>query len=221
MTIDLPDRSRAFEYENSFIMSCDSSRMAKWMAHWELFNRVSAVPGAFFEFGVFKGNSFLRFAMFRSLLGRIHSLNMYGFDVFGEFPSSVLKDDVGDIEQFVSEAGSSSISRDDLVTLLCEKGEYKNIELIEGDICQTLPIFLEKHSSIRASMINLDVDIFEPSVLILELLWDRLSKGGVLLLDDYGKFAGETEAVNEFVRTRELSIECLPFCQFPSFIVKR
>ena len=94
------------------------------------------------------------------------------------------------------------------------------MELIKGDICETIPKYLERDPSLRISILNLDVDIYEPSVVILEQLWPRIVKGGVLIIDDYGKFTGETKAVDEFFRGKNVTIEKFPFCQFPSYVVK-
>ena len=145
---------------------------------------------------------------------------MIGFDVFGEFPDSELADDQKYIDRFVAEAGSQSIAQDQLMQLLQLKGIDKNVDLVKGDICQTVPEYLEKEPSLRISLLNLDVDIYAPSVTILECLWPRIVKGGVLILDDYGKFTGETNAVDEFFKGKDVSIKKFPFAQFPSYIVK-
>ena len=218
--IDLGDPNKAFEYENKFYFSCESTRMAKWAAHYELFQRVRELPGAFVECGVFKGVSFLRFAMLRSIFGNEMSMKMIGFDVFGQFPDSELADDQKYIDKFVAEAGSQSIAQDQLMQLLQLKGIDKNVDLVKGDICQTVPEYLKKEPSLRISLLNLDVDIYAPSVTILECLWPRIVKGGVLILDDYGKFTGETNAVDEFFKGKDVSIKKFPFAQFPSYIVK-
>ena len=72
----------------------------------------------------------------------------------------------------------------------------------------------------KISLLNLDVDIYAPSVTILKSLWPRIVKGGVIILDDYGKFTGETNAVDEFFKGKNVSIKKFPFAQFPSYIVK-
>ena len=219
--IDLPNNSKSFEYENNFYLSCDSSRMAKWSAHYEVFKKVNKLPGAFVECGLFKGVSFLRFAMFRNIFGNENSLKMIGFDVFDEFPKSSLAEDKKDIEKFVSEAATNmSISRKQLIKVLKNKGIETNVELIKGDICTTVPEYVRNEPSLKISLLNLDVDIYDPSVTILEYLWPRIVKGGILILDDYGKFAGETKAVDEFFTGKEIKINSFPFCQYPSYIIK-
>lgn len=218
--ITLPDATKAFDYENNFYFSCDATRMAKWAAHYELFQRTKDLPGAFVECGLFKGVSFLRFAMFRSIFGNENSLKMIGFDVFDEFPESSFAEDKKYIDKFISEAGSYSINESQLFDILKAKGIEKNIDLIKGDICHTVPEYVDKDPSLRISLLNLDVDIYEPSVTILEKLWPRIVKGGILILDDYGKFTGETNAVDEYFRGKDVTINKFPFCQYPSFIVK-
>jgi hypothetical protein len=218
--IKLPDTSKAFEYENDFYLSCDATRMAKWAAHYELFQMTRDLPGAFVECGLFKGISFLRFAMFREIYGNENSLKMIGFDVFGEFPDSTFSGDQKYIDKFVNEAGSSSIDEGQLLEILKKKRIDKNIELIKGDICKTVPEYLKNESSLRISLLNLDVDIYKPTVTILENLWPRIVKNGILILDDYGKFTGETEAVDSFFRGKNVKIKKFPFSQYPSYIIK-
>ena len=65
--ITLPDFARAFDYENNFYLSCDSSRIRKVLAQYELYKMSRGVPGAIVEFGILKGCSFARFAAFRQL----------------------------------------------------------------------------------------------------------------------------------------------------------
>ena len=150
--IELPDIDKAFEYENNFYFSCEVTRIAKWAVHYELFKGILDLPGVFVECGVFKGVSFLRFAMFRQLLGHEGALKMLGFDVFGEFPESTFSEDQPYIEKFVSEAGSESISEDQLYELLQQRGMEKNVELIKGDICKTIPKYHERDPSLRISL---------------------------------------------------------------------
>ena len=67
--IKLPDVNRAFEYENSFYLSSDITRISKILAQYELYKMAQGIPGAIVECGIFKGASFIRFATFRDLFG--------------------------------------------------------------------------------------------------------------------------------------------------------
>tara|TARA_B100000287_G_scaffold366915_1_gene362394 strand:+ start:461 stop:1129 length:669 start_codon:yes stop_codon:yes gene_type:complete len=211
----------SFDYENNFYHTCDYTRMAKWAAHYEFFKRTWELPGTIIECGLFKGISFIRFAMFRKMFGNNFSKKMIGFDVFGEFPKSDFEGDQVYIDRFLNEVGSkNSISIEELNKILDDKGVNENLELIKGDICETIPKFIEREPSLKISLLHLDPDIYEPSVTTLEYLWPRLVKGGILILDDYGKFTGETTAADDYFKDKDVEIKKFPFCQYPSYIIK-
>jgi hypothetical protein len=104
--------------------------------------------------------------------------------------------------------------------VLRHKGIASHVELVKGDIRKTVPAYLKTHPALKISLLNLDVDIYEPSKIILEYLYPRIVKGGVILLDDYGVVAGETKAVDEYFRDSSVKIRKFPFCVTPSYIIK-
>jgi hypothetical protein len=216
--IDLPDFSKAWVYENSFYLSCDVSRIGKVLAHHELFKSVNGLPGAIVECGVFKGASLIRFAAFRELLG--YSRRIVGFDTFGTFPETIYGPDVAMREHFVQTAGEQGIAVDQLVEVLERQGTNRQIDLVEGDIVTTVPEYVEEHPELRIALLHLDVDIYEPSQVILEHLYPRIVPGGLLVLDDYGVFPGETQAVDEYFLGTHVTIEKFPFANTPCFIRK-
>jgi hypothetical protein len=218
--IQLPDYSKAFQYENDFYLSCDTTRFSKFIAHYELFKMVKDLPGAIVECGVFKGASFSRFAGFRELFGGAFAHKLIGFDIFGEFPATAFEADKVYRERFVNAAGSSSISTEQLMEVLAQKRVEKNVELVAGDITQTIPAYVKANPHLKIALLNLDTDIYEPAVTILEELYPRLVKGGVLLLDDYGTFPGETKAVDDYFKGRSEVIRKFPFAMTPCYIIK-
>ena len=54
--IELPDFSKAFDYENNFYLSCDVQRMSKVLAHYELFKMTKDLPGSIVECVFSKGH---------------------------------------------------------------------------------------------------------------------------------------------------------------------
>jgi len=219
--IKLPDFSKSFEYENSFYLSCDITRISKIIAHYELYKMTLSLAGAIVECGVFKGASLVRFAVFRELLQNPFSKKIIAFDTFSKFPESNFANDKRLRQRFVDEAGDESISKEQLWKVLNNKGINKSIELIEGNIIDTVPSYLEEHPELRISLLNLDTDIYEPAVTILEELYPRIVRGGVLLLDDYGTFPGETKAVDEYFKNMDVKIRKFLFCMTPCYIVKQ
>ena len=210
--INLPDFSKAFEYENNFYLSSDITRTSKILGHYELYKMTNDVPGAIVECGVFKGTSLIRFATFRSLFANKFSKKIIGFDTFGMFPETNFEDDKPMRQHHLDTAGGESISKDQLMEILKHKNIDAQVELVEGDITKTLPEYVKEHPELKISLLNLDVDIYEPSVTVLEELYPRVVKGGVILLDDYGFFPGETKAVDEYFKDKDVEIKKLPFC---------
>lgn len=218
--IELPDFNKSFLWENNFHLSCDITRIGKMLAHYELFRLAQDVPGAIVECGVFKGASLARFAAFRSLLGDPYSKRVLAFDTFGEFPATEHEPDKPKRECFVKEAGAQSISVEQMMEVLRHKRCAHSVELVAGDICMTVPDYVMKHPELTISLLNLDTDIYEPAVVILEHLYPRLEEGGVLILDDYGAFPGETKAVDDYFKGQDVQIRKFPFCMTPHYLVK-
>lgn len=179
------------------------------------------LPGAIVECGVFKGASFVRFAGFRDLLGHSSARSIIGFDVFGAFPGANRKDDKKRLRTYLTEvADDQSISREQLLRVLKHKSVNKNIELIKGNILKTVPQYVALNPQLKISLLNMDVDIYEPTAVILEHLWPKIVKGGILLLDDYGNFPGETKAVDEYFAEEKIKIRKLSFASSPAYIIK-
>jgi hypothetical protein len=176
--INLPDFSKAFEYENNFYLSCDNSRIAKLLAHYELYKMVVNIPGAIVECGVFKGTSLTRFATFRDLFSNSHAKKIIGFDIYGKFPETNFQEDKVPRQRFIDSAGEESIAVEQLTEVLKIKGVDKNVELVKGDILKTVPNYVNDHPELKISLLNLDTDIYEPASVILELLFPRIVRGG-------------------------------------------
>ncbi len=219
--IELPDFSQDFAWENNFYLSCDITRISKILAHYELFKLVQDVPGAIVECGVFKGASLARFAAFRELLGSPFSKRIVAFDTFGHFPDTGFAPDKEKRERFVAGAGDQSISVDQMMEVLKHKRCDRYVELVSGDICKTVPQYVQDHPELKISLLNLDTDIYEPAVVILEHLFPRIESGGVLILDDYGTFPGETKAVDDYFKGQHVEIRKFTFCMTPCYLVKK
>jgi hypothetical protein len=57
--------------------------------------------------------------------------------------------------------------------------------------------------------------------MILENLFDRVVRGGLVVFDDYGVVAGETRAIDEYFDKEDVSIEKLPISHVPSYVRKK
>lgn len=69
---------------------------------------------------------------------------------------------------------------------------------VPGRFQETLPVSGVE----RIAVLHLDCDWYESVRTCLEQLYDRVSPGGVIQIDDYGHWAGARRAVDEFLRRR-------------------
>ncbi|CEQ21188.1 CalS11 [[Clostridium] sordellii] len=210
--------SNSWDYENGFYLTSPVNRMGKQLAQYELYKKIVNIPGEVLEFGVYKGASIIRFATYRELLENTYSRKIIGFDIFGEFPKTDNDDNNKFIQRF-EEQGGNGISKEALEDFIKHKN-INNIELIKGNIFDTLDEFLEKNKQIKISLLHLDLDVYKPTKFILEKLYERMVPGGIIVFDDYGTVKGATDAIDEFLKEKNKKIEKLSLCYIPSFIVK-
>ncbi len=214
------DEKLAYDYENGFNLTSDIKRLSNIVSHWEIYKKIVELPGEIVELGVFKGGSFLRLASYRNMLENEWSRKIIGFDVFDEFPRTQNKGDQIFREEWVEETNNEFATEKDIQDALDWKG-IKNTELVKGDIALTIPKYLEKHPYLRIALLHIDTDIYEPAKIGLDYLYERIVPGGIILLDDYG-VAGETDAVDEFLKDKDLMLQKFSFSQLkPTYIVKK
>ena len=196
-----------FAIENNFYQLAPFSRLEKFITQLELFKKSIEVKGDIIEFGVYKGNSLIRLISFNKIFNK-RKKKIYGFDVFNKFPFGSNKKDEKHRINFVKDAGEKSINKDKLIKIL-KKKKFTNFKLIKGNVLKTIPIFLKKNNKLKFSFINLDLDLYEPSLLVLENFYPKLSKNGILMLDNFNEFFGETKAVKEFCKKKKIKISNL------------
>lgn len=68
------------------------------------------------------------------------------------------------------------------------------VEIVQGDVCETL---VAGRVPAAVGLLRLDTDFYESTKVELEVLFPRLSKGGVCIVDDYGHWRGCRRAVDE------------------------
>lgn len=68
------------------------------------------------------------------------------------------------------------------------------VKYVKGMVEETLPDQIPE----KVALLRVDTDWYESTRHELEFLWPRLVSGGVLIIDDYGHWAGARKAVDEF-----------------------
>ncbi len=210
--------SKVWDYENGFYWFSENTRISKIISYSELYKSITKIPGHVIELGVYKANSLIRFATFRNLFENDYSRKIIGFDTFSTFPIKNLKtkEDINFAKSFEKKTGIG-LSLTEVNNLMVSKG-FKNFSLIDGNVLDTLPVYLKKNKHTKIALLHLDMDVEKPSQLALELLHKRIVSGGLIIFDNYNEIFGETSAVDKFLKKHKLKLEKLPFNNTPSFI---
>jgi len=109
---------------------------------------------------------------------------------------------------------------------LKQKG-IENYLIVKGDAVKTIPKFKKENLGIKISLLNLDIDFVEPTLVVLKNFYDSVLKGGIILFDNYagvgnsGKYLhGDTSAIDKFFKNRKEKIKKFPFRAQPCYIIK-
>jgi hypothetical protein len=207
-----------WDHENGFYWFSSPTRLNKALAHYELYKSVVGVPGDIVECGVYKAASLIRFATFRNQLENDWSRKIVAFDAFGKFPSTglSLQEDLKFVARF-EEAGGDGLTAAEIRSIMDAKG-FRNISLVEGNVLESIPRYLEEFPATRIALLHLDMDVKEPTSFALEHLFDRVVPGGIVVFDDYTAVAGATQAVDEFLARHHVPIQKLPHYAVPAFV---
>lgn len=209
-----------WEAENVFYQKTNISRVGKLIYQYEIYKLIKDLPGDILEFGVFKGNSLIRFLTFRSIIENDYSRKIYGFDTFKDFPEQKRKNDKKLKRDFTLDAGKPK-SKQSLSKILQDK-KFDNFELVEGNVLKTLNKFITKNPNLKISLLHLDMDVFNATNFVLNKLKDKVVKNGIILVDDYGTVEGATKVVDNFLKkNKKLELKKMSFYKVPSFIIKR
>jgi len=199
-----------------------------FLERYEIYKLISDVPGCILECGVAGGFGLMAFAHFASIFEPYHYLRrIIGFDTFEGFPELSEQDKTskaahmkpGGLDHGGYEVLQEAIRLYDANRAL---GHIGKVELVKGDICQTLPAFIEANPSLVVGLLYLDMDLYRPTADALRLLVDRVPRGGIIAFDElnHPDYPGETIAAIEELGIGSLRLKRLPISAMLSYAVK-
>lgn len=220
-----------FEMFRNFPVFVPRFNLARFLTHYELFKKIAELPGVIVDLGVFRGASTFTWAKLCEIFCPTDARKVvYGFDTFEGFPSLSAEDGPEDKLQDVRIGGyfgGTTVERD--LSLAQSAMNYdrhlkhvNRINFIKGDVSETIPEFVgSKGNGLRIALLNLDVDLYEPTKVALEHFVPLMVRGGIIILDEYAvdTFGGESKAVDEyFINTfgRRPVIKKFPWHSNPS-----
>ncbi len=203
------------DYIHHFTCFTGHMTLARVFALQDLYRQTLGVAGHIADVGVYKGASFFLLAKLVKIFEPESLTQVHGFDWF--------KGNAPDASEPSLVAGAYAESFDRVKGLLDAQGLEDTGLLHNIDLTRELPAFFQRHPHLRFKFVFLDAGMYEVVRSSLPHFWERLSKGGVLVLDQYNHEAspGETRAVDEFFAGTDVSIRTLPYAWMPTaYIVK-
>jgi hypothetical protein len=94
--------------------------------------------------------------------------------------------------------------------------QWHNAQVIEGRVPDILP----QVPAEAVAFLHLDMNCAQPEHEALMFFWDRLSRGGVVLLDDYTYFGNLSQAKAIDAAARKLAVEVLALPTGQGLIIK-
>lgn len=165
------------------------------------------IPGGIVECGVWRGGSMMAIALTLLRLQR-GDIPLYLFDTF-EGMSEPTAVDGREVHQRWRENQTRThnswcfASLEDVQANVAGTGyDMKLCSFLRGKVEDTLPSLAPE----RISLLRLDTDWYESTRHELEHLFPRLSRGGVLIIDDYGHWKGCRKAVDEYIQQHGLQL---------------
>ena len=164
------------------------------------------IAGSFVECGVFKGGSVMNMALTQLKYPKL--VHIYLYDTFeGMTPE-------GEFDITHQDIPASKILKNKSKLCIADLDQVKqNLKLTsypqeffhfhKGDVALTL----KEQVPQKIALLRLDTDWYESTKLELEVLYSKLVKGGILILDDYGYWKGARKAADDFFSSLEIDPE--------------
>lgn len=205
--------------------------ISRFLIRYELYKLIHELPGCILECGVYRGTGLLTWAKIAEILAPGDRLKkVIGFDNFDGITSLHEKD--GKIKQEwpykkIGAFNSTTFYHElkemiDIFTIDSYVPRASRVQVVKGDIQNTAPKFVQENPGIRICLLNLDMDVYEPTLAALEHFYPLVVKGGVVILDEYGVdvWGGEAKAFEEYFsgssipRLKKMSFNSLPGAYF-------
>lgn len=174
------------------------------------------IIGDIVECGIWRGGSLF---LARRVQDKYYSgvkRNFYGFDTFEGMSKPSIHD--------YNNKGVSAISIYNKLKDTRERGEASNFARASlEDVTSSAKLFFNDINCMKfikgkvensllessnlpekISLLRLDTDWYESTLIELEILYPKLAKGGILILDDYGDWLGSKKAVDEYFAGRNV-----------------
>jgi len=177
--------------------------------HWAIIQSIkhikeNSIKGDLVECGVWRGGNLV---LFKKLIDQYKlDKSIFAFDTFEGMPEPTGDD--YDLKNIKAQQIYDNYKNKDIKWCYSTLEEVKknilkfypeinkSFKFIEGKVENTLKN--PENLPNEISLLRLDTDFYESTKVELEILYPKLSQGGVLIIDDYGHWKGSKKAVDEY-----------------------
>jgi Macrocin-O-methyltransferase (TylF) len=220
---------KSMEFWEFGALGIHNPKLCSLTPYFQLIPDLESIEGGILELGVARGNSLITTALILESLQSIKSV--IGVDSFTGFPSTSQEDDFSSFAELHKDGTISDDhyekvlrnkelvnARGDAITVstisnsrdfsgtsfnyvngkVRALGLQERIEIYQLDISKSLQSAVKGR---KFSLVLLDVDLYSGYAKSLEEIWNSLTPGGIIYLDEYYslKFPGPRFAVNQFM----------------------
>jgi O-methyltransferase len=185
----------AYERCRPFTMTSIERIHSLWAAARHV--ALARIEGDFVECGVWKGGSAMAAALALESAGDA-TRPLWLYDTFSGMtePTGHDVDLAGRAARDEWSQGWCASPLDEVKAALASIGiAPQRLHFVAGKVEETIPREVPE----RIALLRLDTDWYESTKHELLHLWPRLVSGGILIVDDYGHWAGARQAVDEFL----------------------
>ncbi|WP_439533857.1 TylF/MycF/NovP-related O-methyltransferase [Polymorphobacter sp.] len=205
----IPDASAA---ERKVIEVASRYTSTSAVAQWAFIQAIKEVErrgiaGDIVECGVWKGGNLIIAGLMRQQLGTDRII--WGYDTFAGMTAPTANDVkpgfAVDAQKKFESLNKGNVTDwcyvpiEDVMAAWHASVGQDPVKLVKGRVEDTL--LDEANLPEKISILRLDTDFYESTKLELEILYPRLQRGGVVIIDDYGIWAGSRKAVDEYFGT--------------------
>lgn len=163
----------------------------------------AGIPGDIVECGVHMGGSVMAAEHTLLKFDRFNTRWIFALDTFAGFVSRNEELDV-DLERGTvacDPADSFDFSKHSIANM--ESVGFGQLKVVKGDVLKTIP----NMEIGTISLLRLDTDSYETTKFELEQLYNKVSLGGVVIVDDYGYTRGCKKAVDDFICDKPIFLQ--------------
>lgn len=212
-------KQEIYEVVDHWPLYVGTKTLARTIEILDIFRSVLNVEGDIAEFGSHKGSNVMYLAKLAQIYGVLDKKQIHCFESFEGLTNFAAEDGVQQANQGRYQGNRA------LLENVIELFNYtRSIQIHQGFIEDTLPMFLKQNPNHKFSFVYYDADLYEPCKVMLDLLRDKLSIGGVFVFDEYGleEWPGETRAVDEFLASTDaFSVERPGITRRPGMVLRR